>query len=94
MPAFRQHGDRIFLTVRLTPRASANTIGGERGGALLVRVTAAPADGAANAALIAALAEATGVPPSAIRIERGVTARLKLVSLPAAALRRLERVLK
>ena len=94
MPALRKDGDRIWLTVRLTPRASANAIGGERDGALLVRVTAAPVDGAANEALVAALAKATGVPPSAVRIERGASARLKLVSLPAGALGQLERMLK
>ena len=49
---------------------------------------------AANEALVAALATATGVPPSAVRIERGASARLKLVSLPAVALGPLERMLK
>jgi len=94
VPALRKDRDRIFLRVRLTPRASANAIGGERDGALLVRVTAAPVDGAANEALVAALAKATGVPRGAVRIERGAGARLKLVSLPAAALTQLERMLK
>ena len=94
MLTLRKDGDRILLTVRLTPRASANAISGERDGALLVRVTAAPVDGAANEALVAALATATGLPPSAVRIERGASARLKLVSLPAVALGPLERMLK
>jgi uncharacterized protein len=94
VPALRKDGDRIFVSVRLTPRASANAIRGERDGALLVRVTAAPVDGAANQALVLALAKATGVPPSAVRIERGASARRKLVSLPAAALGRLARMLK
>lgn len=94
MAAVRRVGGRIFLTVRLSPRASANAIAGERGGALLVRVTAAPVDGAANDALVATLAKLLRVAPGEVRIERGATARTKLVSLPASVLPALERMVK
>ncbi len=85
MLALRRDGDRVLVTVRVGPRASTNAVGGEREGALLVRVTAAPADGKANAAVIRALAKALDVPPSEVQLVRGATARTKVVSLPASA---------
>ena len=79
----RRVGERIHVGVRVTPRASANAVGGARDGLLLVRVTAAPASGAANAAVIALLARTLDVAPSSVRIARGASARTKTVSLPA-----------
>ena len=61
---------------------------------LLVRVTAAPADGAANAAVVRLLGKALDVAPSTIRIESGGAARVKRVSVPAEAEGRLAQVLK
>lgn len=57
-----------------------------------MRVTAAPADGKANLAVVRVLAKALGLPPSEVLLVRGATARTKVVSLPAgteAALHRL-----
>jgi uncharacterized protein YggU (UPF0235/DUF167 family) len=54
---------------------------GEREGALLVRVTAPPVDGAANEALMKVLGRAVGLPPSAVRITKGLTGRDKSVLL-------------
>jgi len=86
-------GDRVLFTVRVMPRAAVGVIGGERDGALVVRVTAAPVDGAANTAVVRILAKALGVPPSEVRIVRGATARTKVVSVPAAAEGALTRLL-
>ena len=94
MIAFRRDGARISFAVRVTPRASANAVAGERDGTLLVRVTAPPAEGAANAALVKLLAKALGVAPSTVRIEAGASARTKRVSVPAEAEARLARVVK
>ena len=94
MLALRRSGDRVLVTIRVTPRAAANAVGGERDGALLVRVTAAPADGKANAAVLRVVAAALDLPPSEVRLVRGATARMKVVSVPSgteASLRRLER---
>ena len=85
MLALRRTGDRVLVTVRVGPRSSTNAVGGEREGALLVRVTAAPADGKANAAVIRALAKALDIPPSEVQLVRGATARTKVLSLPAGA---------
>jgi uncharacterized protein (TIGR00251 family) len=67
------------LRVRVTPRSKRDAIGGTRDGALVVRLTAPPVEGAANAALARLLAKALGVAPSAIELVRGVTGRDKLV---------------
>jgi len=50
-------------------------------GSLTVRVSARAADGAANEAIVRALAEHLGVRPSAVSIVRGHTARTKLVEV-------------
>ena len=94
MIAIRRSGGRISFTVRVTPRASASGISGERDGVLLVRVTAPPAEGAANAAVVAVLAKALDCAPTSVRIERGATARAKVVSVPAEAEGRLAGVVK
>jgi uncharacterized protein YggU (UPF0235/DUF167 family) len=94
MLALRRDGDRLLVTVRVGPRAAANVVGGERDGALLVRVTAAPADGQANAAVLRIVAKALDVPLSEVRLVRGAGARTKLLSVPMgtqASLRRLGR---
>ena len=81
------------LNVRLQPRARRTEIVGERDGALLVRVTAPPVDGKANAALCKLLAKALGVAPSTVTVVRGQSARDKVVRVDGieadAALRRL-----
>jgi uncharacterized protein (TIGR00251 family) len=62
------------------------------GDRLRVAVTAPPVDGAANAAVIEALADAFGVRKAAVTIVRGETGRRKTVRIEgatAAALRRL-----
>ncbi|HEU5287217.1 MAG TPA: DUF167 domain-containing protein, partial [Candidatus Limnocylindria bacterium] len=69
-------------------------VAGARDGVLLVRVTAPPAEGRANDAVVAVLARALDLAPSEVRIERGGSSRTKLVSLPAAAEARLRRLVK
>ncbi|MCA9847521.1 MAG: DUF167 domain-containing protein, partial [Dehalococcoidia bacterium] len=61
------------ITIRLSPRASREEIAGERDGAVLVRVTAPPVDGAANEALVKLLAKTLRVPKSAVAIVSGET---------------------
>ncbi len=71
----------VTLRVRVQPRSSRNALGGEREGALVVRLTAPPVEGRANQALARFLAEALDVAPSAIRLLRGDSGRDKLVSI-------------
>jgi uncharacterized protein len=74
------------LTVQVQPRASRDGIVAIEGSALRVRVTAPPADGAANQAVCDLLAGALGCPRSAVTILRGHTARTKLVGVAGLAL--------
>lgn len=69
------------ISVRVIPRASKAGIAGMRGDALLVRLNAAPVDGAANAELIAVLANALDVPKRSISIVTGERARQKRVRI-------------
>jgi uncharacterized protein (TIGR00251 family) len=67
------------VTVRLTPRAGKNEIAGERDGALLVRVTAPPVDGQANAALCRLIAKRARVGVRSVAVVRGTSSREKVV---------------
>ncbi len=71
----------VRFEVHARPRARATAIDGVRAGALLVRLAAAPVDGAANEELVAALATALGVPKRAIAVVRGASSRSKLVEV-------------
>ncbi len=83
----------VTLRVRVQPRASKEALGGEREGALVVRLTAPPVEGKANEALARFLGRLLGVPPSAVRVVAGATGRDKRVAVAgvtaAAALARL-----
>jgi uncharacterized protein (TIGR00251 family) len=66
--------------VRVQPRAPRSEIVGWRAdGTLSVRVAAPPVKGQANAALVALLAGALDLRPSAVSVERGTRGRDKLV---------------
>jgi uncharacterized protein (TIGR00251 family) len=67
------------VAVRVQPRAKRTEVVGERAGAIVIRLTAPPVDGKANAALCAFVAERAGVPRSAVSIVRGQTSRDKVV---------------
>ncbi|MDO8185957.1 DUF167 domain-containing protein [Conexibacter sp. JD483] len=69
------------LSVRLQPRAKRNEVVGTRDGVLLVRVTAPPVDGKANAALCKLLAKELRVAPSTVAVIRGSSARDKLLRI-------------
>lgn len=71
------------LTVRVTPRASRDAVEGfDAEGRLAVRVTAAPADGEANAAVTRLLAKALALASRDIVLVNGATSRVKVFELP------------
>jgi len=69
------------IQIRLQPRARRDEVVGERAGAIVIRVTAPPVDGKANAALCALVARAAGVPASRVAVVRGQTSRDKVVRI-------------
>jgi uncharacterized protein len=71
--------DSCEIAVWLAPGSRRSEIAGERDGALLVRVTAPPVDGRANAALCRMLAKRAGVGVRSVSIVRGASGRAKLV---------------
>jgi uncharacterized protein (TIGR00251 family) len=77
----REQDGVLTLRVRVQPRASRESIAGLRQGALMVRLTAPPVEGEANAALQRFLGKALGLPPSSVELLRGTRGRDKLVRL-------------
>jgi uncharacterized protein (TIGR00251 family) len=71
----------VDLEIRVIPRAGRNEFAGLRDGALLVRLAAAPVDGAANEALIALLAKTLKIPKREITIISGERSRSKRVRI-------------
>jgi uncharacterized protein len=71
--------DMAELAVRVIPRARRDEIAGERDGRILVRLTAPPVEGAANAALCRLVARSAGVPARRVSIVRGLTSRDKVL---------------
>ncbi len=67
------------IDVRVIPRAGRPGFAGLRDGALLVRLAAAPVDGAANDELIALLARALHLPKRDITIVSGERSRSKRI---------------
>lgn len=74
-------GEVTRLSVRIVPRASRDVVVGMRAGALLVRVTAPPVDGAANEALIRVVARRLRVAKGAVRIVSGLTSKAKVLQV-------------
>ena len=68
------------IKVRVTPKASRNTVKVEES-AIKVYVSAPPADGEANQAVIDTLAKALGVSRSRVTLIRGQTSREKTVDI-------------
>jgi uncharacterized protein YggU (UPF0235/DUF167 family) len=75
----------VRISVRVRPGARADAVGGTwagpRGPALVVAVRARAVDGAANAAVVAALAAAFGLRRGDVEIVAGARARDKIVTL-------------
>jgi uncharacterized protein (TIGR00251 family) len=67
------------FAVRVVPRAKKTEIAGVQGGALKVRVTAPPVEGAANKALLNFLADILQVRQNQLEIAAGTTSQQKMV---------------
>jgi len=82
----------VAFWIHVTPRARRPSVGGVQGDALRVAVAAPPVEGKANAACVAALAEALELPRTAISLDPAARGRRKRVGVsgdPAELERRL-----
>jgi uncharacterized protein len=82
----------VTFSVRVVPRSSRNQIVGVEGGALKIKLTAPPVEGAANAALIEFVAEWLGVRRSAVSIVSGDKARNKIVRVNGVTRKQAEKI--
>ncbi len=82
------------LALRIQPRASRDRVCGLHGDRLKVQITAPPVDGAANAAVLAFIAQWLSVPRRSVTLVRGESSREKTVAIaterPADLLARIE----
>ncbi|HUE86770.1 MAG TPA: DUF167 domain-containing protein [Vicinamibacterales bacterium] len=86
----RDAPDGVVIAIKVIPRAGNTAIAGTRDNALLIRLAAAPVDGAANSALVALLARILGVPARQIAVvagEKSRSKRVKVVGVSAEAVR-------
>jgi hypothetical protein len=73
--------DELTFSVYVQPRASRVSVAGTHAGALKIRLTAPPADGAANKQCLKMLAEALGLPKTSLTIAAGQASRSKQIRI-------------
>jgi hypothetical protein len=83
----QRDGDDWLVHCYLQPRASRSEVVGEHDGALKIRLSAPPVDGAANTELCAFLAKQFGTSKTQVEIETGHTSRRKRVRVRGASRR-------
>ena len=83
----------MVLNVRAQPRSSRAGIDGVIGDAVRVRIRCAPVDGKANKELVETLADAFGVPNSAVVFKSGETSKTKRILLRGVSAADAERIL-
>ena len=88
-----EENDGIIFNVRVIPRSSRSEIVGEHEGAMKVRLSSPPVEGAANSELIKLLAKKLGVSRSAVTIVSGETSRTKRLRVTGVTASRLQDVL-
>lgn len=79
--ASREEQRTLTIAVRVTPRASRDTLTLEGEHVIRARLTAPPVEGAANEALVTLLAARLRLPKRAITITRGASSRDKHVAI-------------
>ena len=90
----REKGQGVVLIVQVVPRASRNEVAGIHGDALRIRLQAPPVEGAANAALIAFLADTLGIRQRQVEILSGHSSRRKTVLVSGLDRARVARILE
>jgi uncharacterized protein YggU (UPF0235/DUF167 family) len=83
----------VRITIRVRPGSARPGVGGQRDGALVVRVSAPAVDGRATDAALSAIAEAFGVRRRAVTLVAGARSRTKIVDVTGAGPADLARLL-
>ena len=68
-----------ILRVHVVPNAKSDSVAGQHGGAVKIKLRAPAVEGKANAALIRFLAEQLKLPRHAIVLQRGLRSRDKMI---------------
>ena len=89
---FTETAEGVIVNVRAQPRSSRAGIDGLFGAdALKVRIRSAPVDGKANKELIETLADAFGLPKSAVVFKGGETSKTKRLLLRGVTAAQMQR---
>jgi uncharacterized protein (TIGR00251 family) len=75
----KENNEAVIFPVKVIPRASKSGIVGEFDGALKVKLSSPPVEGAANKELVKLLSKALKVAKNKIEIIKGETSRSKTV---------------
>jgi uncharacterized protein len=70
------------VRVHVVPNAKIDSVAGEHGGAIKIKLRAPAVEGKANEALLRFLAEQLKLPQHAIVVQRGRRSRDKLIRIP------------
>lgn len=81
MPFISKTAGGLTLAVKVAPRAARNQIAGLEAGALKVRLTAPPVEGAANRALVKLLSKTLKVAKGKVVVVAGERSRAKRVEI-------------
>lgn len=84
--------DELTLKVRVIPNAHKNSLVGLQDGVLVVRLTAPPVDGKANAALLDFLACQLNLRKQQVQLHSGLKSRHKVVKVQGIGRAELERL--
>jgi uncharacterized protein YggU (UPF0235/DUF167 family) len=84
----------VRITVWVRPGSARPGVGGERNGALVVRVSARAVEGQATEAVLTAVAAAFGVRRRAVTLVTGATNRTKVLEVEGAEPATLNRLLR
>jgi uncharacterized protein len=91
--ALHEHPEGFVLPIRAQPNARKAVVLGEYNGALKVAITAPPADGKANAAIVELLREFFGLRRSQVELIGGLTARNKSILLRGVSREQIAQIL-
>jgi uncharacterized protein len=91
---FKEQNDSLLFEVRVIPRASRTEIVGEYNGALKVKLTSPPVEGAANEELIRVLSKELGVAKADIEIVSGETSKSKRIRIHGGDAMKIRSILK